>query len=287
MKWFSERYGYIKPSDVIIREQITKEIQNAMCSAFDVLPELFSNAGASYGEYDYIAVERFLWTQVLNERESKFSSGRTYHIASTPFIEDPSKQWFEKLDLIEKVIDYMIKCSNSCDKHYYWDVVRAFTERLNSDFERLHFAYSIVDNKIVEINSKEEIEAIEKALADSPANIQEHLNKALQHYAKRPEGDYRNSIKESISAVEAWCREKTGAKDFGSALSNLEKSGIIIHPMLKQTFEKLYAYTNQPTTGSRHALMDETGTYTPKAEEAMFMLVSCCAFINYLNVKQR
>lgn len=41
MKWFSERYGYTKPSDVIIREQITREIQNAMCSAFDVLPEFF------------------------------------------------------------------------------------------------------------------------------------------------------------------------------------------------------------------------------------------------------
>lgn len=287
MKWFSERYGYTKPSDVMIREQITKEIQNAICSAFDILPELFSNAGATYGENDYIEVERFLWTQVLNERECNFSSGRNYHVASTMFIENQDKEWYEKLDLIEKVIDYLIKCSNNYNKHYYWDVVRNFTARLNSDFERLHFAYRIVENKIVEISSKEEIDSIEKALVDSPANIREHLNKALQHYAKRPDGDYRNSIKESISAVEAWCREKTGAKDLGGALSNLEKKGIIIHPMLKQTFEKLYAYTNQPTTGSRHALMDETGTYTPKAEEAMFMLVSCCAFINYLNVKQK
>ena len=287
MKWFSERYGYTKPSDVIIREQITREIQNAICSAFDVLPELFSNAGSTYGKFDYMNVERFLWTQVLNERESKFSTGSEFRIVSTWYIESSDKQWYEKLDLIEKVIDYLIKCSNNFLKQYYWRVVRDFTERLNSDFERLHFAYRIVDNKIVEINSKEEIESIEKALADSPANIREHLNKALQHYAKRPEGDYRNSIKESISAVEAWCREKTGESTLGPALSKLEKKGVTLHPMLKQAFDKLYFYTNDKETGIRHALMDETGTYMPNAEEAMFMLVSCSAFINYLNVKEK
>lgn len=287
MKWFSERYGYTKPSDVIIREQITKEIQNAICSAFDVLPELFSNAGSTYGKFDYIDVERFLWTQVLNERESKFSLGSEFRIVSTWYIESSDKQWYEKLDLIEKVIDYLIKCSNNFLKQYYWRVVRDFTERLNSDFERLHFAYRIVDNKIVEINSREEIESIEKALADSPANIREHLNKALQHYAKRPEGDYRNSIKESISAVEAWCREKTGESTLGPALSKLEKTGVILHPTLKQAFDKLYFYTNDKETGIRHALMDEAGTYMPNAEEAMFMLVSCSAFINYLNVKEK
>ena len=51
-------------------------------------------------------------------------------------------------------------------------------------------------------------------------------------------------------------------------------------------FDKLYAYTNQPDVGIRHALMDSSGTYVPKAEEALFMLVSCSAFINYLNKKK-
>lgn len=43
MKLFSERYGYTKPSDVIIREKITPEIQNAICSCYDKLKNrLFS-----------------------------------------------------------------------------------------------------------------------------------------------------------------------------------------------------------------------------------------------------
>jgi hypothetical protein len=35
MVLFSERYGYTHPSDVIVREQITPEIQNAICSCYD------------------------------------------------------------------------------------------------------------------------------------------------------------------------------------------------------------------------------------------------------------
>lgn len=108
-----------------------------------------------------------------------------------------------------------------------------------------------------------------------------HLNKALELYAKKTSGDYRNSIKESISAVEAYCREKTGEGTLGKALNKLESNGIIIPMLLKLAFEKLYAYTNQPDTGIRHALMDDEGIYTPGADEALFMLVSCCSFINF------
>ena len=282
MKLFSERYGYTKPSDVIIREQITPEIQNAICSCYDRLIGWFHEY-RNYKEeaqLDYLELEEYLWTNVLNKRIADFSKNGSYYIVATTYIENVSHEWYEKLNLIEITIQYL---RNYDQKDYRRRVAARFTETLNSEFERLHFAYRIVDNKIVEINSKEEIESIEKALAESPANIREHLNKALQHYAKRPEGDYRNSIKESISAVEAWCREKTGESTLGPALSKLEKKGVTLHPMLKQAFDKLYFYTNDRETGIRHALMDKTGTYMPNAEEAMFMLVSCSAFINYLN----
>lgn len=41
MGLFSERYGYIKPSDIIVRETITDEIQNAICSCYDRLNYAF------------------------------------------------------------------------------------------------------------------------------------------------------------------------------------------------------------------------------------------------------
>lgn len=283
MKLFSERYNYVKPSDVIIRERITPELQNAICSCYDQLDNDLRDI-RSYGyaaDEDYMEMEKFLWTYFLNQREAKFSNDRTYHVVATLFVEDPKNAWYKKLDIIEVSIRYLREKGRNDYKIN--DCTNRFISALNSAFERLHFAYRIVDDEIVEINSQEEIQSIETALKEAPENIKEHLSRALENYAKRPEGDYRNSIKESISAVEAWCREKTGENTLGAALNRLESNGIVIPPILKQAFDKLYAYTNQKDTGIRHALMDTS--YVPQAEEAMFMLVSCCTFLNYLNRK--
>lgn len=276
MKLFSERYNYTKPSDVIIREQITPEIQNAICSCYDRLQDSLPKTGTYY-ENPYVGVEKYLWTYFLNQREGNFRDGIRYHIVATLFLEDEHNPWYRKLDLVEVTINYLYKFNQHiCNK---------FVKQLNHEFERLNFAYRVVGTEIVEITSKEEIAAVESAMHDSATNIRTHLNKALELYAQRPVGDYRNSIKESISAVEAYCREITGENTLGSALNKLKDKGLAIPPILRTAFEKLYAYTNQPDTGIRHALMDDEGTYTPASEEALFMLVSCSSFINYLNKK--
>ena len=286
MKLFSERYNYTKPSDVIIREQLTPEIQNAICSCYDRLHPLFDNVKSSYREDPYFDMEKYLWTYFLNLREGKFQNGSRYHIVATLFLEDENNPWYRKLDLVEFTIKYLYAQENKIYDRYH-SVSTSFINQLNHEFERLNFAYRVVNNEIVEITSKEELAAIESSLQDSPTNIKVHLNNALELYAQRPTGDYRNSIKESISAVEAFCREITGENTLGNALDRLKDKGLVIPTILKVAFEKLYAYTNQPDTGIRHALMDKDGTYTPASEEALFMLVSCSSFINYLNKKMK
>jgi hypothetical protein len=89
---------------------------------------------------------------------------------------------------------------------------------------------------------------------------------------------YRNSIKESISAVEAMC--KLAAHDDKATLGQvLPKMGL--HPALRDGFNKLYGYTND-ADGIRHALLEES---TLTFDDAKFMLVACAAFINYLKAK--
>lgn len=273
MALFSERYGYKKVSDVIIRERITPEIKNAICTCFDKLNKIFELAGYRYPTSLCIELEKHIWTNFLNQRLAYFGN---YQSVSTNFIENHDDEWYSILDLIEFTIQYLYNYRNSAEH---------FIKLLNSEFERLNFAYRIVGREIIEITSKQEIKAIECAIDNSPRNIQIHLNSALEKYAQRPIGDYRNSIKESISAVEAFCREKTGENTLGKALKKLESRGLVIHSSLKSAFEKLYVYTNQEETGIRHALMDDEANYTPTAEEALFMLISCSAFINYLNRK--
>lgn len=277
MSLFSERYGYTKPSDVIIREKITPEIQNAICNCFDHLKEAINYVELGYTHSTYPEIEKYVWEYFLNEKV------RALHHKEViiAFIENKEKQWYNKLDLIEFTISYLFILANQ--RKIRTQIPMRFIDALNYEFKRLNFAYRIIDGKIVEITSEEEIITIEEALSSSKDNIRTHLNKALELYAQKPIGDFRNSIKESISAVEAFCREKTSEDTLGKALNHLESNGIVIPKLLKTAFDKLYAYTNQPDTGIRHALMDETNA--PQAEEALFMLISCSAFINYLNKK--
>lgn len=277
MALFSERYGYTKPSDVIIREKITPGIQNAILTCYDILKERLDSVDCLF---IYRNLDEYIWTNFLNMRKSEWS---IYTDIISKYIKNGQNEWFKKLDLIEICIKYLYLKSEKYSRISI--LADIFVGELNRNFRRLNFAYRIVNKEIVEITSEEEIKEIETALSTSKDNIKIHLNNALELYSKRPDADYRNSIKESISAVEVFCREKTGEDTLGKALNTLESNGIVIHKLLKSAFDKLYAYTNQPDTGVRHALMDNDGNYVPQAEEALFMLVSCSAFINYLNKK--
>lgn len=277
MALFSERYGYTKPSDVIIREQITPDIQNAILSCYDRLKERIEN---SY-EYKWIYtnIEKFIWTRFLNQRESTFS-WYSSSSAIAQYIEE-NNDWYKKLDLIEMTIKYIHTIIELYQNDEIRQLLENFIEDVNREFKRLNFGYRIINGQIVEITSEEEITTIEKALESNQSNIRTHLSKALELYARKPTGDYRNSIKESISAVEAMSQNITGENTLN--FKKMEEKGVTIPSILRQAFEKLYGYTNDKSTGIRHALMEDTNT--PQAEEALFMLVSCSAFINYLNKK--
>jgi hypothetical protein len=266
----------VKPSEVIIREGLTSEIKNAICNWYAELNNkitLVANDG-----YAFAYLEEYIWCYFQNKKKTDFwLSGGRFQIVSTQYIENNTIPWFKRLDLIEETLGYL---KNKYPRNSISD---DFSNLLNAHFERLNFAYRIVDLKIVEITSAEEIQAIQQSLENNKDNVKMHLSNALKLYAQRPEADYRNSIKESITAVEALSREITGDK--GINLSKMESAGIKIPPVLRKSFEILYGYTNDPNTGIRHALMDDTAEYVPRADEALFMLVSCSAFINYLNSK--
>ena len=275
MATFSERYGYVTPRTAVIREDMPTEVMNAVCSCFNDLLSRYDD----YMHYNYSYLERNIWRYFLNQKSGEFPVFKpdipVDYIAS-------DQPWYKKLDLIEFVIKYMIHESTEHNNPRGLELCHWFSDTLNKEFERLHYGYRIVSNEVAPITSETEIEAVEKALAGSKDNIKVHLSEALKLFSDKEHPDYRNSIKESISAVEAFCRELTGKSTLGKALNQLESQGITIQSQLKEAFTKLYAYTNQPDTGIRHSLMDDDATYHPSYNEAYFMLVSCSAFINYL-----
>ena len=277
---FSKRYGYSSINEVVLREQMTHEIENAICNCFDDFRYRVNNY-PNYSTTDILfLMEGYLWRYFLNKRMSSFTS---YTNVFSAFILECNNKWYRKLDIIEYALAYLDSLTDQ--NSFLKSEIDILTKSLNYEFNRLNYAYRIIDNQFIEVTSEEEITSIQKAIDDCKDTVREHLKKAIELCSKRPVGDYRNSIKESISAVEVICRKKTGEDTLGKALKHLEKNGIAIPNMLKSAFEKLYAYTNNEETGIRHALMDDDGSYTPGSDEALFMLVSCSAFINYLNKK--
>lgn len=187
----------------------------------------------------------------------------------------------------------------ACKWYKVYDFIQFFANRFPNTRKNQRFiaacdtileqevaVYRFVDGEIAPIQSAQEIAEIEKALATKEPFelVSKHLKSALDLLSKRPSPDYRNSIKESISAVEAICKiiAKKPKTELAGALKALRNSGkVAIHRALEKGFIELYAYTSD-ADGIRHALMDKERL---DLEDAQFMLVACSAFTNYLVAK--
>jgi hypothetical protein len=285
---FSDRYGYTTPQDTLIREKLDTNIINALCTCYDKLKDSlddYDRDNTSYWQvqkYTYQELEEYVWCYFLNERKADFRShNQSYSGVSTSFLQDERHAWYEKMN----PLDFSLRVLKGYKggNFEYDKIVNKFELEINNSFSRLSYAYRVVDDRVVQITDEEEIVAIVDAMKVSDS-VKTHLSDALKHLSTRPNPDYRNSIKESISAVEAMCRKITDENTLGKSLNKLEKNGIKIPSMLKSAFEKLYVYTNDESTGIRHALMDDSDR--PGFDEAKFMVVSCCAFINYIQGKR-
>ena len=283
---FSHRNGYSVTQPVIKKGGISIGVINAIGSCYDEFCYELNTASNTYyvptGHYFRPSdIERELWIHFANRRLSGFNE--RFHSVFDEVLDSGLTKWTRILDVLEFVCKWVYV--NKDDFLYLEELLRKFESSVNLEFDRLDYGYRIVNHCVVDVSSDEEVKAVEEAIAHSKDNVSFHLQSAVKHYSARPNPDVRNSIKESISAVEAVCRELTGDDTLGKALKHLEEKGVVIHRMLKEEFTKFYVYTNDADSGIRHALMDSEGTYVPTKEEAYYMLVSCSAFVNYLRRK--
>jgi hypothetical protein len=104
------------------------------------------------------------------------------------------------------------------------------------------------------------------------------MRSAISLFSKKPEPDYRNFIKEAVSAVESVARVVTGnpKATLGDALKRINDK-MTIHPALRDAMNKLYGYTSDEG-GIRHAMLEESNI---DEAEAKFMIVACSAFVNF------
>jgi hypothetical protein len=163
---------------------------------------------------------------------------------------------------------------------------REFAERIARILNYCRSPYRIVaDDVICPIGTDEEAATIGKAFADLKASgimgSREHLKSAS---AELSAGNFADSIRESVHAVESIVRVLEPSGDFGKALAKLEAKAKI-HGALVSGFKSVYGFSSDEQ-GIRHPLLDKEAPAVDETD-AMFMIGACSAFISYLINKSR
>lgn len=265
MENFAERYGYEKvksiqletmDDDLRIRLYNFTLEQLAICNCYrdQILSELSNN---------YFIVERGNYNDTVSLIREEILSG----------------QWYKVYSLVEFIIPIFVLCN----KRGYVNMgpgSNNVVEKLNIILEIEKAAYRYVSDNIVPISNECELKSLDDSSNTHYSSINIHMNKAIKLYSDRTSPDYENSIKESISAIEAMCCiivENDNAM-LSSALDKFKKKGVRIHPALIQAFKSLYGYASDED-GIRHAGIEFKNA---PSEDAKYMLVSCSSFVNYL-----
>lgn len=279
MPRFSERMGFQPIATDLKDDEMPPSLRNGLWDALSstLFPPYNPDKGDPQFRRDVrlvLHLSKQLWFSFFREPKDTIPEGMAginAHIRKV-FFSLPPYGLYDFLDFLSQAPqdEYVLTPS----------LKRNFVDRCNLVLEREKSSFRFIDDLLVRISNQEGIDEIERAMTQTSAQgVQVHIRRAAELYSERPNADYRNSVKESISAVESAVSFITGEKTYGVSRP-LKKvfEQYPVHPALREGFEKLYAYTSD-ANGIRHALQEESDL---TQEDARYMLVSCSAFANYL-----
>lgn len=271
---FSEKFGFKPINQIIQTDSMNDELK---ISLWNIVYEFYLKQEQQYkSQSEYLSIHPDeittliwinLWKKEIDKKEP-FGFGKFKREYKEIFF---NLEWYEVYDLVE----FIVKIDNTGRG-------REFKKVLNSILEREFSAYRMVNDSLVRNIEEHEITSIENVISVYKYNgVKIHMQKALEHISDKSNPDFRNSIKESISSVESICAIICGKEKatLGEALKIIDKDKKIdLHPSLIEGYKKIYGYTSNGD-GIRHALLEEANL---GYEDALYMLVSCSAFVNYL-----
>ncbi len=271
MKTFSERNNFVKVTNIIQINDINDALRQSL---WNVLHEEIMNND----DKDWSKSLKFF---SINYFKCPIHTLPTSPSSRKKWLYDKfiKLEWYKVYDLFEVLISNYDDFSNKDD-------CNILIKKINTVLEREVSGYRLVNNSFIGITNDAEIEIIDEAIQDTYNNAllgaNNHLKSAIDHLSLKPMPDYRNSIKESISAIESIVIKLSNDNSgkFQKLLGDI-KEKIQIHGALSSAFEKLYGYTSDDD-GIRHAMINDA---TVGFDEAKYMLISCSAFIHYILMK--
>lgn len=270
MEWFSLRNNYVKSKAIKIKG-LDEACQNRLWNALDGFIANSDECIEYFGAVNYV---------LDHLGEIKVSAPAAIKGVIPTIRERYYEKWYKSFDVIEMFLTYSYANSSLMPIK-----VTEYTKTFNNVLEEEKSGYRFLENKAVNITNNAELELLSEVTHLEFETVNIHFKKAIDMYSDRIAPDYENSIKESISAVEAMCCIITGATGkqatLGNTLKKLKSNGVYIHPALESAFSSMYGYTSDEN-GIRHGGIDFANA---PEEDAKYMLLSCSAFVNYLITK--
>ncbi len=190
-----------------------------------------------------------------------------------------SAKWHEVYDLVEFFAN--VEHLNTGWRYGAEERSENYRKSINNFLEKERSGFRFVGTNLAPITNEEEVSEVDEAanISGEFAAASNHIRTAIKHYANRKSPDFRNSIKEAISAVEACAKIISGKPKatLGDAIKVIDTTHGM-HPSLKEGLLRIYGYTSSEG-GIRHAMIDAENV---DEIDAKFMLISCSAFCNYL-----
>jgi len=260
---FSEREGYKKPTSnplesmgEILKNDIWTEIYGIINKDF------ISHGNNSYdGTFYRNDSAELVWAKFFNNNVSDLPYAGEFLKEIRDLYND--LEWNGVYDLIEFLLERI-------------KLKQKITRTFNDVLEKNNASYTIINNIIQPISSKEVIEIMDTAHEGASSSSKGHLDKAQKLYSKKNDPDFDNSCSESIKALEAQCQFVfKNSRILGDNIKKMKKEEKVNQHIIG-VLEKINAFRGDVTA---HAKNPEG--YSCDRDDAILIHTLCCGFINY------
>lgn len=270
MEPFSERYGHTKPKSIQINS-LDSELRNSLWNVCrQLLFRQRKNSTSWLRDSGFYGAAYLLFVDFFKVPEDLLpSSTRDFVKGQLEFFQNA--EWYMVLNYLEFI------ARNRLEGQFRDQFIKA----VNSELEEEKSAYRFVGNLLAPITNLTEINEIQRSLeqVDRFGSVSKHIEDAVKMYARKPNPDYRNTIKEAISAVKSAAQiisDKPTAT-LGEAIKIVDEK-FTLHPAFTQGVLKFYGYTSGEG-GIRHSLTEASNI---DEVDARFALVLCSTIANFL-----
>ena len=266
---FSQRNGYEVMPEQLKLGQVSSEFRNL--AWYSIRRMIVRDATVNFPSTMYGNIMEDCHVKFFNGHPDQYNNRYDHwHAILERFV---MKTEFNKVfDLIEFFINHL-----EFDDDLKLELVEAFIQA--------RMAYRLIDSQVIPIGNPEQADAVLQAISDTEKSGYSGARQYLIDAGKKlTKSDWKGSVRDSIHSVEATAKFiAPNESSLGGALKKIEKNGDI-NPRLKSAFDKLYAYTNEGSTGVRHAEIHWNSDVVDEAD-ALFMLGTCASFVSWLIAK--